>query len=215
MARRNPVLVSYIIFNEWDRQETKTHWRYKWIGQPCETYGTHFHTFCKTLDPLALMKADYGPTSRVKDRAEKAREAKILRRAARATAREERADTKHIWLHDPTATYGPRFHDFCQHFDPTTPLSLLTGDFVSTTNHLDTYRTTIRDFVAPTKKATNKADELALVASTFLQGEFHDECLYKEIYWGQQQGKGERIIPIVIDTGASISITGVLSDFHE
>jgi hypothetical protein len=52
----------------------------------------------------------------------------------------------------------------------------------------------------------------ALVSALYLQGEFYDEPLQKEIYWRAKQ-RGDRLIPIVIDTGASISISGKKSDF--
>jgi hypothetical protein len=52
-----------------------------------------------------------------------------------------------------------------------------------TTKSKENYRTTMRDFVASTK-VKEKRDELALVATTLLQGDFHDKFLRKEVYWG-------------------------------
>jgi hypothetical protein len=37
--------------------------------------------------------------------------------------------------------------------------------------------------------------------------------LHKEVYWGQNRRQGDTTITIVIDTGASISITEVKQDF--
>jgi hypothetical protein len=203
MIRRKEVLVAYIDFIPWDPDETKAHMKYKWINNPQATYGKHFDKFCASLFPLSTTKRDDDLTSGVKEEdAEKA-----------AQAREERASTKHVWLSLPCETYGTYFHKFCKSFNPTHLLVLLKGDFAATTRVNEKYRTTIRDFVAPTQ-LRDTSDKLALIAATYLQGEFYDVCLHKEIYWGRQQ-REEVVIPIVIDTGASISITGVKSDFFD
>jgi hypothetical protein len=103
------------------------------------------------------------------------------------------------------------FATFCGSFDPTAPFRLLKGDFVATTKVK--YRTTMRDFVASTN-VTTWADQRALIAATFLQGEGYDSQLRKEVYWGHQK-RGDVIIPIIIDTGASISISGEKADFYD
>jgi hypothetical protein len=56
-------------------------------------------------------------------------------------------------------------------------------------------------------------DQRALVTATLLQGDSYNRHLRKEVYWGHQQ-RGDVVIPIVIDTGASISILGEKADFR-
>jgi hypothetical protein len=102
---------------------------------------------------------------------------------------------------------------FCGSFDPTAPLSLKKGNFVATTKVKEQYRTTMRDFVATTLVKTRQ-DHLALVAATYLQGASYNRNLQKEVYWGHHK-RGDVVIPIVIDTGASISISGEKADFYD
>jgi hypothetical protein len=54
---------------------------------------------------------------------------------------------------------------------------------------------------------------MALVVAAYLQGELYDGRLHKEVYWGENRRQAaDTQIPIVINTGASISITGVKQD---
>ena len=96
-------------------------------------------------------------------------------------------------LSNPRILYGQSFDDFLSTIDPTLPVQLMKADFISTT------------------KVKEKADRnaTAFVAATYLQGDGGTD-LNKFAYWGE---KSELITPIVIDTGASISISGLKEDF--
>jgi hypothetical protein len=190
----------------WDEVETKAHMKHRWISNPRATYGPYFDTFCRSLHPLTTHKEtdDFVPTTPAREH---------YRTTSGDSTKEHRADNKHKWISDPQESYGLLLADFCASFDPTAPLSLMKGDFVATTKVKEEYRTTMRDFVATTKVKTWQ-DQRALIAATFLQGEGYDQPLRKEVYWGHQK-RGDVVIPIVIDTGASISISGEKADFYE
>ncbi len=96
-------------------------------------------------------------------------------------------------------------------FDPTLPVALMKGDFVDTTRVKDRFQTLIKDFVTGTQSSAPRNVQ-AFVAATYLQGDNDDAFVYREVYWGAQE-RGDIIIPIVIDTGASISMSGVKLDF--
>jgi hypothetical protein len=95
----------------------------------------------------------FGPTSKVKE------EQKAAEREAMLQEREARAESKHEWISDPLETYGDYFYVFCSSFDLTKPLALMKGDFVATTQLKEQYQRTIKDFVAPTRKAKDRHDE--------------------------------------------------------
>jgi hypothetical protein len=88
------------------------------------------------------------------------------------------------------------------------------GDFVATTRVKEQYRMMILELVAPTK-VKNKPDDLDVVTASYLQGEFYDASLYKEVYWEHAMWGNLIIRPIIISTGAPISISGVKDDFFE
>jgi hypothetical protein len=208
ISRRNPVLTVRIELIPWDDVETKAHMKHRWTSNPRATYGAYFDSFCKSLEPLPPEKngTTNNPAIPRPDR-------ENYRRTPGDSTKERRADTKHRWISDPLESYGTPFAVFCATFNPTAPLSLLKGDFVSATKVKDKYLRTMQDFVATAKTKTWQ-DRRALVAATYLQGACYDQRLRKEVYWGHSK-QGERIIPIVIDTGASISISGEQSDFHD
>jgi hypothetical protein len=104
-------------------------------------------------------------------------------------------------------TWSSRLDSFCQSFDPRLPLQLLTGSV--TTKKTIGYNPKMSLFVDNRDCATNRS---VLVAASYLQGEYYDTNLRQEVYWGSQT-VSDRVIPIVIDTGAFISITGERSDF--
>jgi hypothetical protein len=66
--------------------------------------------------------------------------------------------------------------------------------------------------VLPTGASPSHCNSLALVSASYRQGEFYDKPLRKEVYWGAKK-RGDQFIPIVINTGASISISGEKDDF--
>jgi hypothetical protein len=149
ISRRNPVLLVTMELIPWDLDETKAHMKHRWISNPRATYGTHFDIFCKSLDPLPHQTAtddldgNFTPPDRER-----------YRQMPGDSTKERRAADKHKWVSDPQESYGLSFDDFCTSFDPTAPLSLMKGDFVATTKVKERFRTTIRDFAAPTKATT-------------------------------------------------------------
>ena len=124
---------------------------------------------------------------------------------------ETKSAMKYRWISDSHATYGRHLDTFCMGFDPTLPLALMKGDFVDTTRVKDRFQTLIKDFVTGTQSSAPRNVQ-AFVAATYLQGDNDDAFVYREVYWGAQE-RGDIIIPIVIDTGASISMSGVKLDF--
>ncbi len=199
--------------------------KHRWISNPRATYGAYFDRFCRTLDPTDYLQTPAhlpGPTMEPPDDTKtpdhltgptmEPIDSQWLSNP-QDSVNEYLADTKHQRLSDPLAIYGTSLDVFCASFDPTAPLRLMKGDFAATTKVKEKYRTQMRYFTAPTMVKTCR-DRRALLTATYLQGEWYDQGLRKEVYWGHQP-PGNKIIPIVIDTGASISISGEQSDFYD
>jgi hypothetical protein len=91
--------------------------------------------------------------------------------------------------------YGSSFDNCLTNIDPTLTIQLMKDDFISTTK----------------VKERSDRDKAAFVAATYLQGE-DSKDLNKFAYWGEQN---KIITPIVIDTGASISISGLKGGFYD
>jgi hypothetical protein len=133
MIRRASSLITYLPFDPWDTQETKSHMKYKWISDTRASYGAHLDRITRSLclDGPSFSQADYAATIKVKEKPTEKTLAEI---------QETRSHNRHRWISDPTDSYGSHFHSFCSSFDPTTPLHLMRGDFVeSTTSVRETF----------------------------------------------------------------------------
>jgi hypothetical protein len=99
---------------------------------------------------------------------------------------------QHKWIHIPGASYGSSFESFCENFDPLLPLLLMR-------NHFDcSSKSKEKDTVAMQEGHRLTKRPMSLIAAN------------SHAFWGVDN---QLVAPIVIDTGASILVTGNKSDF--
>jgi hypothetical protein len=174
----------------WDSHESKAQLKHKWISVPQMTYGPLFDDFCLSLNPGLMINRD---------------SAELL---GDWNKKKTTCDfPKYNAIGHATPAQKSALERFCHSFDPRLPFHLMTDSSMLHKTVGNDWR--LKYFVGNTNIP---AQHLTLVAASILQGDYYDANLRKEIYWGTQTG-GDRIIPIVIDTGASISITGEKTDF--
>jgi hypothetical protein len=105
-----------------------------------------------------------------------------------------KSHSKHKWIHFPQESYGGSFDRFCDGFDPLLPLALTKQDFGSTTRVKHKNAAVIREASWLTTRPRS------LIAA---------DSFEPFVFWGMKN----QLVPIVIDTGASILVTGIKSDF--
>ncbi len=212
IARRSPLLVGYISgLVPWDPREFQSHLKHKWLSNPRATYGSYFDVFCASLDPgLCEFRSSAWDLG---DFGEQLRRRKTPRKGHRPMSRYQSSCPK--WADEDAAVpedfswwLSRRLDNFCKGFDPRLPIKLMNGSFLD--DKLD-FDLTMRTFGGSSPCIQHPAQSV-FVAASVLQGEYYDTDLRKAIYWGEPPDEN-KVIPIVIDTGASISISGEESDF--
>jgi hypothetical protein len=164
--------------------------QHKWILEPRMTYRPFFDKFCSSID-LGFSQG---------------RDSVLLlgdyiKKKTDSPPHEDDNGCR-------SAAQNSLLDTFCSSFDLRLVYKLLTG--ISLPIKMLGIDPRMINFAA---NSMNNKELSALVAASVLQGDYYDANL-KRVYWGTQMGGG-RLIPIVIDTGALISISGERSDFFE
>ena len=99
----------------------------------------------------------------------------------------------HKVIHDPIVHYGMYFHEFFKHIDPLAVVKIARGDIIDT------------------KKEKRRKNRIYLMALEGAERYFnHPVVSPRRVYLNRKPGQ---MIPVVFDTGASVSISPVKEDF--
>ena len=99
----------------------------------------------------------------------------------------------HKVIHDPVVHYGTYFHEFFKHIDPLAVVQIARGDIIDT------------------KKEKRRKNQLHLMALQGAERYFNRPAIHpRRVYLSREPGQ---VIPVVFDTGVSVSISPVKEDF--
>jgi hypothetical protein len=194
----NPLLVSVCTdLLPWDPHKQIRH---TWISEPQLDYGPYFDDFCLSIGPRKQVfqssTRSLGDWNKKKTRYS----AQGEENGCKSDEEKGRERGTQYWV----------LNEFCNSFDPRLPLRLLTESpgIPRVVGH------DLRMIIFVPNLTWSRPDHLILVNATRLQGKYYDNNIKCKVYW-RTQTAGDRVIPIVINTGASISITGEWNDFFE
>jgi hypothetical protein len=218
---------------EWDPSEYFFHFKYCWISDSRSSIGPHVISFCRYLDPIGHFRRGqrYLKPTVVQPRHENFHDDwavltrnKFLFKDYLFPSEEEGEEkpsnsSQYQKLHLPMEQYGPYFYTFVDTLNPLLVLSLLKNDFIQTTKvktKYDAINTPAQVYDNDSADPDNDAivgitrhwmTEAAYILAIDLQSAGRSAT--KSCYWANDDSS----IPIIIDTGASVSVSPNEADF--